>query len=380
MQRGNGGLPASIPTADPEAALRFCHHLAALLSSAPASAGVGVAAPGAAHGASERDGVPDISVVLPVYNEAENLTILHHRLNATLAATGLRYELVFVDDGSRDTSRAVLQTLASHDPHLVLVELARNFGHQVAISAGLAYTRGQAVIVMDSDLQDPPEVLPQFIQRWREGYEVVYAIRKKRKENLLKRGAYALFYRLLQGVSTIDIPLDSGDFCIMDRRVVDLLVAMPERNRFVRGIRSWVGFAQVGLAYERDARYAGTPKYTFRRLINLAVDGIIAFSSMPLRLITSMGIGVSLCSIGMAVFYTVQRLAFSLNPPGFPTLVVALFFLSGVQLITLGVMGEYIGRIFEEVKQRPLYIVRRVTGLAHRAERSEQPYASADAG
>jgi dolichol-phosphate mannosyltransferase len=232
----------------------------------------------------------------------------------------------------------------------------------VAISAGLDYARGDAVIVMDADLQDPPEVLPQFIEKWREGHDVVYAIRERRKEGLLKQLAYKTFYRLLQRTANIQIPLDSGDFCIMDRKVVDLLVGMPERNRFVRGIRSWVGLDQVGLAYERQARYAGREKYTFSRLVYLALDGLISFSFIPLRAISLLGLTVSALSIFLAIGYAIQKITAGLNPPGFATTVVAIFFLAGIQLITIGVIGEYVGRIFEEVKRRPLYVVRRVTG------------------
>ena len=255
-----------------------------------------------------------------------------------------------------------MRALASKDARVTVVELARNFGHQIAISAGLDYAQGQGVIVMDADLQDPPEVLPQFIAKWREGYDVVYAIREQRKEGRLKRSLYAMYYRMLQRVANIEIPLDAGDFCIMDRRVVDLLNGMPERNRFVRGIRSWVGLDQVGLAYERQARYAGRAKYSYRRLMYLALDGLISFSFVPLRMITILGFIISAISILMAVNYAVQKITVGLNPPGFATIIVAIFFLAGIQLITLGVIGEYVGRIFEEVKQRPLYVVRRVTG------------------
>jgi dolichol-phosphate mannosyltransferase len=298
--------------------------------------------------------------VIPVFNEQENLPNLHSRLAAALGPTGLRYEIIFVDDGSRDGSAPLLRGLAGDDPRVVVVELARNFGHQVAISAGLDHARGDGVIIMDADLQDPPEVLPQFIDKWREGHDVVYAIREQRKESWLKRAAYAAFYRLLQRVANIEIPLDAGDFCIMDRRVVDLLIGMPERNRFVRGIRSWVGLDQVGLAYERQARQAGKPKFTFTRLVYLALDGLVSFSYVPLRLITMLGFGVSLLSIVLAVFYAIKKLTVGLNPPGFATLTVAVFFLAGMQLMTIGVIGEYVGRIFEEVKRRPLYVVRRV--------------------
>src|SRR5262245_26079167 len=201
----------------------------------------------------------DVSGVVTLFNEEENRTALHGPLTTTRQSPGLSYELVFVDDGSRDMTPQQLHLLASRDPRLIVIELARNFGHQVAITAGLDHTSGRAVVVMDGDLQDPPEVLPQFIAKWQEGHDVVFAIREHRKEGLLYRAAYAAFYRVIQRIANIQIPLDSGDFCIMDRRVVDLLAAMPERNRFIRGIRSWVGLDQVGLPYERHARHAGKP-------------------------------------------------------------------------------------------------------------------------
>jgi dolichol-phosphate mannosyltransferase len=303
---------------------------------------------------------PTISVVIPVYEEQENLPVLYDRLTDVLGKFEPNYEIIFVDDGSHDKSTAIIQEIAQQDAHITMIELSRNFGHQIAISAGLDYARGEAVIIMDADLQDPPEVLPQFIQKWRNGYDVVYAIRKKRKENWIKRTSYVIFYRLLQRIASIEIPLDAGDFCIMDRRVVDILTNMPERNRFVRGIRSWVGLKQVGLAYDREARNAGKPKFTFSRLLYLALDGLVSFSFLPLRIITVIGFIVSFMSIFLAIFYTIQRITVGLNPPGFATLVVAILFLSGMQLMTIGLIGEYVGRIFEEVKQRPLYVVSRV--------------------
>jgi polyisoprenyl-phosphate glycosyltransferase len=359
-----------IPTDDPVAALQFCRQLAALMeSTAETDSLIGKPINHGNHAVTElkmEQPRPEVSVVIPVFNEQENLPSLHSRLTAALAPSGLRYEIILVDDGSRDGSVSLLRRLAGDDPRVVVVELARNFGHQVAISAGLDHARGDGVIIMDADLQDPPEVLPQFIGKWREGHDVVYAIREQRKESWLKRAAYAAFYRLLQRVANIEIPLDAGDFCIMDRRVVDLLVGMPERNRFVRGIRSWVGLDQVGLAYERQARQAGKPKFTFTRLVYLALDGLVSFSYVPLRLITMLGFGVSLLSIALAVFYVIQKLTVGLNPPGFATLIVAVFFLAGMQLVTIGVIGEYVGRIFEEVKGRPLYVVRNlVRGREH---------------
>lgn len=350
----------SIPTSDPEAALHFCRALAALTASGALNGALDPAALAPAGPLPAPAPIIDLSLVIPAFNEEENLPELHRRLRASLDPLDLNYEIIFVNDGSRDRTLELLHDLARQDPHVVAVDLARNFGHQVAISAGMDHSRGQAVMILDADLQDPPEVLPQFINKWREGYDVVYAIREQRKENAFKRGAYSLFYRLLKRVAHIDIPLDAGDFCIMDRKVVDLLNGMPERNRFVRGIRSWVGFNQIGLAYERQARHAGQPKYTFRKLIYLALDGLVSFSYLPLRLISMAGLAVSVMSIFLAVFYTIQKLTIGLSPPGFATTVVAIFFLAGIQLITIGVIGEYVGRIFEEVKRRPLYVVRRV--------------------
>lgn len=307
--------------------------------------------------------LPDFSVVIPVYEEEDNLPTLYARLTDVLSKDlGLAYEIVFVDDGSRDRSSVILQQFAAEDPHVVSVELTRNFGHQIALSAGLEHTRGRLVAVMDADLQDPPEVLPQFIAKWREGYDVVYAVRAKRQEVWWKQLAYTAFYRLLQQVAKIDIPLDAGDFCVMDRRVVDLMVSMPERNRFVRGIRSWVGFKQLGIPYERHTRHAGRSKYTLAQLVVLAMDGLVSFSYLPLRMISLLGLVVSLSSIALAIFYAIKKLTYGLNPPGFATLVVAIFFLAGIQLLTIGVIGEYVGRISEEVKQRPLYVARRVLG------------------
>ena len=352
------------PLEDPAEALRFCRALASALERAsdgerhaltPANfaAMMGQAEPST--------GRPELSVIIPVFNEEENLLTLHGRLTRALVNLGMEYEIVLVDDGSQDQSPDILRRLEAEDQRIVIVEFARNFGHQVAISAGLEQSRGRVVCIMDADLQDPPEVLHTFLAKWREGWEVVYAIRTERKEWWGKRLAYAGFYRLLQRVANIDIPLDAGDFCVMDRRVVDLLVRMPERNRFVRGIRSWVGFKQIGVPYERHARHAGAPKYTFRKLLYLALDGLISFSHMPLRIITLLGFTVSFLSVLGALFYLVKKFTLGTGVPGFTTLVVSIFFLAGIQLVTIGVIGEYIGRISDEVKRRPLYVARRVT-------------------
>jgi dolichol-phosphate mannosyltransferase len=349
-----------IPTTDPQAALDFCQALAKSLSINSNQGIIAQKESGLAH----LHPRPVISVVIPVFNEAENLPLLYQRLTGVLEDVEPLYELIFVDDGSQDRSVQILETLAENDPKLIIVQLARNFGHQIAISAGLDFARGDGVIIMDADLQDPPEVLPEFIEKWREGHDIVYAIRTNRKENWLKRNAYSFFYRILQRIANIQIPLDAGDFCIMDRRAVLILNNMPERNRFIRGIRSWIGLDQVGLAYDRDSRYAGQPKFTLSRLVYLALDGLVSFSFLPLRAISILGFIISIISLVLAVSYTIQKLTRGLNPPGFATTIVAIFFLAGIQLITLGVIGEYVGRIFEEVKRRPLYVVKKISQTA----------------
>ena len=303
------------------------------------------------------------SIVIPIYNEEENLPELYNRLTDVMTSLQEPYEVIFVDDGSKDNSLNIMREMHQRDKRIKTISLSRNFGHQIAISAGIEYARGKAVIVMDGDLQDPPEVLPPFIQKWKEGWDAVYAIRRKRKENLLKRAAYAIFYRLLKKISSIDIPLDSGDFSIMDRKIVDILKSMPERTRFVRGIRTWVGFKQVGLEYERDKRFAGKPKYNFKKLVKLALDGLISFSYVPLKLAVSFGFVISGVSFLGAIATLFQRLFTDTTVPGYATTVISILFLGGIQLITIGILGEYIGRIYDEVKQRPLYIIQEIIGF-----------------
>lgn len=306
-----------------------------------------------------------ISLVIPVYNEEANLPSLASRLSSAAASWSEPFEVVFVDDGSSDRSLEMLKGLHSRDQRFRYISLTRNFGHQAAVSAGLYHTRGDVVAIMDADLQDPPEILEKFIGKLSEGNDVVYAIRQKRKENALKRLAYWAFYRILSRLSSIRIPLDSGDFCVMTRRVVNLLNEMPERNRFVRGLRSWVGFKQVGLAYERDARHAGEVKFTFKKLIHLALDGLISFTYRPLRLIGIFGLFVSFVSvIGLVLFFLFAAFDVPIlghsprDVPGFTSLTLAVLMLGGVQLLSLWIIGEYIGRIFDEVKRRPLFLVK----------------------
>jgi len=303
---------------------------------------------------------PQISVVVPLFDEEENLPELYRRLTAALDDLNTTYEIILVNDGSRDRTPEMLTDFAHADEHVVAVHLSRNFGHQAAIGAGLRQARGEAVVVMDGDLQDPPEVLDQFVAKWREGYDTVYAIRAQRKEGLLKRAGYFLFYRLLRTMSDLDIPLDSGDFCLMDRKVVDALLALPERQRFVRGLRAFVGFRQTGLVYERAARAAGQPKYTLRALCRLAGDGLVSFSTAPLTMITYLGLFSVLVTLVLAGWVLSSALAQRSLPPGWASTMIVVLFLGSVQLLSLGVLGEYLRRIFLEVKGRPTFIVREV--------------------
>lgn len=311
-----------------------------------------------------------ISIVIPVFNEQESLPELQRRLLKASESWKDSFEVLLVDDGSTDRTPAILRDLHAYDPRFKVIRLSRNFGHQVAISAGLQYTSGEAVAVMDADLQDGPDELAQLLAKWREGYEVVYAIRKRRKENVFKQAAYWAFYRLLSWASSIRIPLDSGDFSVMDRRVVDVLNAMPERSRFVRGLRSWIGFHQIGIECERNARFAGEVKYTLAKLMRLALDGLINFSERPLQLLSFSGFFIAgLSFIGM-VYSVISRLAgislFGLKPadtPGWTSLILVILFLGGVQLIGLGIIGEYLGRMYGEVKRRPLFVVREEMGF-----------------
>ncbi len=300
---------------------------------------------------------PLLSVVIPLFNEELNVAQLHRRLVDTLDPMGEPYEILFVNDGSRDDTPRKLERIQDESPHVSVIHLSRNFGHQAAVSAGLEYSRGRAVIVMDGDLQDPPEVLPEFVDRWREGYDVVYAIRRHRKEGPIKRLCYFLFYRILNAISDIDIPLDSGDFCLMDRKVVEVLVNLPERMRFVRGLRTFVGFEQTGLEYERAAREAGKPKYTLKSLIGLAVDGLISFSGYPLRLAAYIGVATALAAGLVTMWVMGDALVNHTAPRGWASVMATILFVASIQMIGLGLVGEYIRLIFLESKRRPMYIV-----------------------
>lgn len=311
-----------------------------------------------------------ISIVIPVFNEEAVLARLYDRITAAGAHWGHDYEVITVDDGSRDRSAEILGGICQRDPRWKYLGFSRNFGHQAAVSAGLYYSRGDAVVVIDADLQDPPEELGRFLAKWEEGYHVVYAIRTRRKENILKRAAYASFYRLLRRVASIEIPLDSGDFCVMDRAVVDVLRTMRERSPFVRGLRSWAGFRQIGLAYERQARQAGDVKYTFTKLVKLAADGILSFSSTPLKLSSYLGFGLCGLAISIAALLIVWRLTnisiAGMSPGqavGWTSLCSLVLLLSGLQFVVMGIMGEYLARVFDEVKARPPWIISEAHGV-----------------
>ncbi len=308
----------------------------------------------------DRDPGPCLSVVVPLFDEESNVGALHRRLVATLEGLGESFELVFVDDGSRDSTLRRLDAIRRADPRVAVVALSRNFGHQAAVTAGLDHARGRAVAVMDGDLQDPPEVLPRFVERWREGFDVVYAVRRKRKEGLLKRAAYFAFYRVWAAVADLDIPLDSGDFCLMDRAVVDALKALPERVRFVRGLRTFVGFRQVGVPYEREARDSGRSKYSLRALFGLAIDGIVGFSSSPLRLVTYLGLGTAALAAALMSWVFADAFGHHSAPRGWASVIVAVLFMGSIQMIGLGIIGEYVRLIFLESKGRPTYLVGRL--------------------
>jgi len=304
-----------------------------------------------------------ISVVIPILNEEIILPELARRLTEALKKLKLPWEVIFVDDGSSDGSYTAIQGLHTRDKRFKAVRFSRNFGHQVAISAGIEFARGDAVVIMDGDLQDPPEILPLFVGQWRDGADVVYAIRTKRKESILKRMAYASFYRLIRHLSSLDIPLNSGDFCLISRRVADTLRSLPEKQRFVRGLRRWAGFRQVGLEYERDRRYAGKPKYTLGKLLTLAYDGIFSFSTVPLRIAVYTGFSLSIIAFLGGLWVIYDKVFNRIAIVGWASTMVVTTFIGGAILSTLGVIGEYIGRVYEEVKNRPLYIIQDRIGL-----------------
>ena len=314
----------------------------------------------------------NISVIIPCFNEEAVLPALFERLTAAAERWGLDYEMICVNDGSRDRTWELLRAQHARNPRWRCLSFARNFGHQTAVSAGLYHASGDAVIIIDADLQDPPEEIHRLIDKWREGFHVVYAVRAQRKDPALKTLLAWGFYRIMAKLVSFQIPTDSGDFCLLDRRVVDVINSMPERSKYLRGLRAWAGFRQIGVEFERHARVAGEPQYTFKKSLKLALDGIFSFSAVPLKLASILGWWVSGLALGGVAFTLAQRLfrdwfaLIGLAPaPGFATIVISILFLGGVQLICLGILGEYLGRIYEEVKGRPQWIIQESAGFDH---------------
>jgi dolichol-phosphate mannosyltransferase len=309
--------------------------------------------------------LPKYSFIVPIYNEEEVIPELYSRITTIVEQLDGSSELIFINDGSRDRSLSMLQALQQKDQRICYLSLGRNFGHQIAVTAGLAFARGQVCIILDADLQDPPELIPDMIKLWNQGYQVVYAQRlQRRQESLFKRLTAYVFYRVLKSLADVDIPTDTGDFCLMDRQVVDVLNKMPERNRYIRGLRSWVGFKQIAIPFDRNPRFAGDVKYTFRKSFGLAINGLVSFSKSPLRLSTYLGLIAALVAILMALLVIYWRINEPKSPvTGYTIIACAIFFLGAVQLFCIGILGEYIGRIYDEVKCRPLYTLAEVSGF-----------------
>jgi glycosyltransferase involved in cell wall biosynthesis len=321
---------------------------------------------------------PVISVVVPCYNEQDVLLHCHSRLvHALEDSRDFEYELIYVNDGSSDRTEEILRYLHRTFPQTRVVMLSRNFGHQAAVTAGLAAAVGECVVIIDADLQDPPELIALMMDRWREGYDVVYGIRETRAgESSFKLRSAQLFYRLINRLSDVEIPLDSGDFRLLDRRAVNAILAMPERHRLLRGMSSWIGFRQFGLKYAREARFAGTTKYPVRKMVNLALDGIFSFSTVPLRFVTILGVVTAVMAAAGILYSLVVRIFTPHWVAGWATLILAVLFTGGVEMFCFGILGEYIGRIYTEIKQRPLFVVRETLERSSQAEElRKQPVA-----
>ncbi|MBA3946941.1 MAG: glycosyltransferase family 2 protein [Herpetosiphonaceae bacterium] len=308
--------------------------------------------------------LPTLSIVAPVYNEGPTVMVFYQRVAAVLEQLGESYEILLVNDGSRDNSQQIIRELHALDPRVKGLSFSKNFGHQLAITAGADFARGRAVVVIDSDLQDPPEVIAEMVVKWREGYDLVYAVRRARAgETWFKKTTAKFFYRLIRSVTNVDIPVDTGDFRLMDRKVVDALNQIREQHRFMRGLSVWVGFKQTGVYYERQERHAGTSNYPLNKMIRLALTGITSFSYLPLQLATYFGFMVSGLNLIFIVTAIILRLSRSQALIGQATTLVSVLFLGGIQLICLGLIGEYLGRIYDEVKHRPLYILSEKLGV-----------------
>jgi dolichol-phosphate mannosyltransferase len=318
---------------------------------------------------------PVISVIAPVHNEENGLPQLYQRIRQVLDGIGEPWELVLVNDGSRDRSEEVIADLHRQDQRVKGLSLSRNFGFQVAVTAGLNYAAGQAIILIDADLQDPPEVIVQMVEKWRDGYDVVYGVRASREgETWFKKTTASIFYRLIRRITSVNIPVDTGDFRLMDRRVVDAIRQMPERHRFLRGMVSWVGFKQTGVTYSRQPRFAGQSKFTLAKMVRFAMDAVTGFSYFPLQLASWVGFGIAALS-GLSIFGVIFLRLFGKTRPllGQATTLVSVLFLGGIQLICLGIVGEYLGRIYDEVKGRPLYLVKQAWGYEKADDSTTNP-------
>ena len=303
------------------------------------------------------------SIILPVFNEQDNLLKLHQRLTGTIDSITTDYEMIFIDDCSNDNSYEILKALNEQDLRVKIIKFTKNCGHQIAITCGLDFAEGDAAIIMDADLQDPPEAIPKFIEKHEQGYEIVYAIREKREgETFFKKVTAFFFYRVMKVFTNIEMPLDAGDFRLIDRKVIDSLKSMQERNKFLRGLIVWTGYSQIGIPFRRDARNAGTTKYTTLKMFKLAFDGIFSFSNIPLRFATIFGLLVSVLSFLLAIYALYLKFS-NIAVPGWTSLLLTILFIGGVQLMTIGIIGEYLGRIYDEVKMRPLYIIKKKIGF-----------------
>ena len=301
----------------------------------------------------------DLSVIIPIYNEEGNINLLVERLQPVLQGLKLEYELLFVNDGSKDHSLALIKELAASNSEIRYIDFSRNFGHQIAVSAGLDHCRGKAVVIMDADLQDPPEVIPELYERYKAGYEVVYAKRKTREgETWFKLWTAKRFYRFLQRITEVDIPLDTGDFRLIDRRIVEELRKMPERNKYLRGQIAWIGFSQTAVEFERHERNAGKTGYPFKKLMGLALDGITGFSNLPLRMVTYFGFIVTVFAFLVTIYVLYSRYILEEYPHGWSSLMISVLFIGGVQMIAVGIIGEYLSRVIANVRKRPLYVIR----------------------
>ena len=317
---------------------------------------------------------PIISVVVPVYNEEAVVHESYSRLKVMLDGLNEPYELIFVNDGSRDATTAMIRKICDSDSTVRLIDFARNFGHQTAITAGMDYASGEAIIVIDADLQDPPEVIPEMIAKWREGFDVVYGQRAQRKgETLFKRFTSAAFYRVLNKLTDVDIPVDTGDFRLIDRKVCDALKQVKERNRYIRGIISWLGFRQTGVEFIREKRFAGETKYPLKKMLRFAFDAITSFSYKPLKLATYVGVTISLTGFGYLMVVLYQKMFTTSTVTGWASMMAVNLFFNGVVLLMLGIIGEYIGRIYDEAKGRPLYVIREELNFASQDMRSSKP-------